>query len=44
MVWAIVTFDSGFRVIARWEGKCWYYYNQLKYEFDLEFEVKQTPV
>ena len=24
----------------RWTGKCWYYYNQLKYEFDLEFEVR----
>ena len=24
----------------RWTGKCWYYYNQLKDEFDLEFEVR----
>lgn len=26
--------------LSRWTGKCWYYYNQLKYEFDLEFEVR----
>ena len=26
----------------RWTGKCWYYYNQLKYEFDLEFEVRKS--
>lgn len=34
-------FACGFRVMRRWEGKCWYYYNQLKYEFDLEFEVNE---
>jgi ufm1-conjugating enzyme 1 len=24
---------------TRWNGKCWTFYNGLKYEFDLEFEV-----
>lgn len=22
-----------------WKGKCWYFYNFQKYEFDLQFEV-----
>jgi len=24
---------------TRWTGKCWYIYNFLKYEFDLEFDI-----
>ncbi len=24
---------------TKWKGKCWYYYNFQKYEFDLQFEV-----
>lgn len=24
---------------TRWFGKCWYFDNMLKYEFDLEFDV-----
>eukprot|EP01111_Echinosteliopsis_oligospora_P013658 TRINITY_DN4950_c0_g1_i4.p1 TRINITY_DN4950_c0_g1~~TRINITY_DN4950_c0_g1_i4.p1 ORF type:complete len:109 (-),score=22.30 TRINITY_DN4950_c0_g1_i4:28-321(-) len=24
---------------TRWSGKCWFIYNYLKYEFDLEFDV-----
>ncbi len=24
---------------TRWNGKCWYYHEKIKYEFDLEFEV-----
>jgi len=27
-------------VIHRWWGKVWFYHNQLKYEFDLEFDVR----
>ena len=23
----------------RWNGTCWYIYNHVKYEFDLQFEV-----
>ena len=25
---------------CRWEGKCWYIHNLVKYEFDLNFEVR----
>eukprot|EP01104_Vermistella_antarctica_P013989 TRINITY_DN432_c1_g1_i2.p1 TRINITY_DN432_c1_g1~~TRINITY_DN432_c1_g1_i2.p1 ORF type:complete len:126 (-),score=21.30 TRINITY_DN432_c1_g1_i2:818-1195(-) len=24
---------------TRWRGKCWYIYNFLKYEFDVQFEI-----
>lgn len=27
---------------TRWTGKCWYYYDQIRYEFDLEFEIPVT--
>ena len=27
---------------TRWNGKCWYFYEQMRYEFDLEFEVPVT--
>ncbi|KAA8490805.1 Ubiquitin-fold modifier-conjugating enzyme 1 [Porphyridium purpureum] len=27
---------------SRWTGKCWYYYEQVRYEFDLEFELPVT--
>eukprot|EP01118_Nematostelium_gracile_P011739 TRINITY_DN4215_c0_g2_i1.p1 TRINITY_DN4215_c0_g2~~TRINITY_DN4215_c0_g2_i1.p1 ORF type:complete len:202 (+),score=58.72 TRINITY_DN4215_c0_g2_i1:93-608(+) len=27
---------------TRWTGKCWYIYNFLRYEFDLEFEIPAT--
>ncbi|KAJ9469707.1 Ubiquitin-fold modifier-conjugating enzyme 1 [Diplonema papillatum] len=27
---------------TRWFGKVWYYYEQVKYEFDLEFDVPVT--
>lgn len=25
---------------TRWFGKCWHYENMIKYEFDVEFDVK----
>ncbi|XP_065846132.1 ubiquitin-fold modifier-conjugating enzyme 1 [Oscarella lobularis] len=27
---------------TRWFGKCWYVYNLLKYEFDIEFDIPVT--
>jgi ufm1-conjugating enzyme 1 len=27
---------------TKWTGKCWYMYNMLRYEFDLEFELPVT--
>ncbi|KAM1118899.1 hypothetical protein COP2_044372 [Malus domestica] len=27
---------------TRWTGKCWYVYNLLKYEFDLQFNILIT--
>jgi ufm1-conjugating enzyme 1 len=27
---------------TKWKGKCWYYYNFQKYEFDLQFEIPAT--
>eukprot|EP00271_Cylindrocystis_brebissonii_P020703 TRINITY_DN6974_c0_g1_i1.p1 TRINITY_DN6974_c0_g1~~TRINITY_DN6974_c0_g1_i1.p1 ORF type:complete len:176 (+),score=32.07 TRINITY_DN6974_c0_g1_i1:325-852(+) len=27
---------------TRWTGKCWYMYNLLKYEFDLQFDIPIT--
>lgn len=27
---------------TRWKGTCWYFYENLKYEFDLEFEIPVT--
>lgn len=27
---------------TRWSGKCWYYYEQIRYEFELEFEIPVT--
>ncbi|KAI6240958.1 Ubiquitin-fold modifier-conjugating enzyme 1 [Aphelenchoides fujianensis] len=27
---------------TRWFGKCWYYHNMTKYEFDLEFDIPIT--
>jgi ufm1-conjugating enzyme 1 len=24
---------------TKWHGKCWFYHNYQKYEFDLQFEV-----
>ena len=27
------------KVGTRWEGKCWYYHDSLKYEFDYEFDI-----
>lgn len=27
---------------TRWTGKCWYYFDQLRYEFDLEFDIPVT--
>jgi len=27
---------------TRWQGKCWFIYNYLKYEFDLEFDIPVT--
>lgn len=26
----------------RWTGKCWYIYNFVRYEFDLQFEIPAT--
>lgn len=26
----------------KWEGKCWYYYESVKYEFKLAFEIPVT--
>ncbi|KAI6176936.1 Ubiquitin-fold modifier-conjugating enzyme 1 [Aphelenchoides bicaudatus] len=27
---------------TRWFGKCWYFHNMVKYEFDLEFDIPIT--
>jgi ufm1-conjugating enzyme 1 len=27
---------------TRWTGRCWYYYEQIRYEFDLEFDIPVT--
>eukprot|EP00455_Lapot_gusevi_P035807 TRINITY_DN3966_c0_g1_i3.p1 TRINITY_DN3966_c0_g1~~TRINITY_DN3966_c0_g1_i3.p1 ORF type:complete len:180 (+),score=77.00 TRINITY_DN3966_c0_g1_i3:50-541(+) len=27
---------------TRWKGKCWYYHENVKYEFDLQFEIPVT--
>lgn len=27
---------------TRWTGKCWYYYDRVRYEFDLEFDIPVT--
>ena len=27
---------------TQWKGKCWYYYEQMKYEFAFEFELPVT--
>ena len=27
---------------TKWWGKCWYYHNQIRYEFDMEFEIPVT--
>jgi hypothetical protein len=27
---------------TKWKGKCWYVYNLLKYEFDLQFDIPVT--
>lgn len=37
--WFIVKPD---KTGLRWTGKCWYFYKQLKYTFDLEFEIPVT--
>ena len=26
----------------RWTGKCWYIYNMVKYEFNMQFEIPAT--
>mmetsp|Transcript_16634 Transcript_16634/g.34123 ORF Transcript_16634/g.34123 Transcript_16634/m.34123 type:complete len:145 (-) Transcript_16634:153-587(-) len=26
----------------RWSGKCWYFHDKVRYEFDLEFEIPVT--
>lgn len=26
----------------RWNGKCWFIYNLVRYEFDLQFEIPAT--
>jgi ufm1-conjugating enzyme 1 len=26
----------------QWKGKCWYFYENIRYEFDLEFEIPAT--
>ena len=26
----------------RWFGKCWHIHNMLKYEFDIEFDVRSS--
>lgn len=26
----------------RWEGKCWYIHNLIKYEFDFQFDIPAT--
>merc|ERR1711959_881996 len=28
---------------TRWWGKVWFYHNQLKYEFELQFDVSALP-
>lgn len=28
--------------LNRWTGKCWYIYNFVRYEFDLQFEIPAT--
>jgi hypothetical protein len=30
--------------VYRWTGKCWSFYNGLRYEFDLEFEVRSIKL
>ncbi|CAI5494366.1 unnamed protein product, partial [Closterium sp. Naga37s-1] len=27
---------------TKWKGKCWYVYNLIKYEFDLQFDIPVT--
>ena len=27
---------------TRWFGKCWYFHDKLKYEFDVEFDIPVT--
>ena len=27
---------------CRWNGKCWYIHNLVRYEFDLQFEIPAT--
>jgi ufm1-conjugating enzyme 1 len=27
---------------TRWSGRCWYFYDQIRYEFDLEFDIPVT--
>lgn len=28
---------------TKWTGKCWYYYNHVKYEFELVIDVRTAP-
>lgn len=30
------------KIGTRWTGTCWYYYEQIRYEFQLEFEIPVT--
>lgn len=33
---------SIFYYISSWSGKCWFYYNRLRYEFKMQFEIPAT--
>ena len=34
--------QTKFQEGTRWFGKCWYYHDKLKYEFDVEFDIPVT--
>merc|ERR1711865_283435 len=40
--WFQVMPDKDDKTMTKWKGKCWYFLNNLKFNFDIEFEIPVT--
>ena len=40
--WFQVSFDKNDKTMTHWTGKCWYYLNNQRFDFDIEFDIPVT--
>jgi len=40
-IFSFIRYNENLSFEFRWKGKCWFIHNLVRYDFDLQFEVKK---